>query len=132
MDPNRSSESYLFRELARWLAGRGHDWHGSPPKLSRRQRALRFALITMGCYLMAPLVIFDFTETAYPYAEENFAGRTVAIGPKPYFLVPGAMRDFDIPGGADYTETAWPFVVWKPLCVFYCRVKGYELPCTWR
>jgi len=119
MDPNRSSESFLFRELARWLARRGHDWHGSPPKLSTRQRVRRFVLGSLGCYLLAPLVIFDFTETAYAYDQEG-----VAIGPKPYFLVPGAIRDFDYPGGPDYTDTAWPFVVWKPLCVVYCRVKG--------
>jgi hypothetical protein len=132
MDPSRSSDSYLFRQLARWLVERGYDWHGSPPKLSKGRRLLRLTLLTLGCYLIAPLMIFDFSEVAYTYDEEYFNGRPVAIGPRPYFLVPGAIHDLDYPGGPDYTETAWPFVVWKPLCMLYSRMEGYELPRGWR
>jgi hypothetical protein len=93
---------------------------------------LRPLLIVVGCYLLLPLAVFDFSSTAFPYDEDNFDSRQVAIGPLPREWVPGAMRGFDIPGGPDYSPDSWPFVLWKPICEIYCRAKGFALPCKWR
>ena len=127
--PDHDSLIYLF---ARTLAGRGHDPHGRLPVASRRRKWLRRFGLLAAAYLLLPLAIFDFTEYAWPFDEEHFEGRLVAIGPRPRFLVPGAVRSWDIPGGPDYSQDAWPFRVWKPVCVVYCRARGYELPDSWR
>jgi hypothetical protein len=95
----------------------------------------RFGLgltILAGLYLVLPLVVFDFTSIAVPYDEENFGSLQVAIGPKPWSWVPKAAYDFDVPGGFGYDPGAWPFVVWKPICVVFVKSKGYALPAEWR
>ncbi len=88
--------------------------------------------IAVGLYLLLPLLIFDFSSIAVPYDQENHDGKMVVIGPRPRWWVPGAARDLDIPGGFDYDTSGWPFVIWKPLCVFYDRAHGYALPAEWR
>jgi len=97
----------------------------------RRELAIGAAAVA-GLYLLLAAIVFDFTSMAHPYDEENFGGQTVAIGPKPRSWIPGATRSIDIPGGADYDESAWPFVVWKPLCVVYVKARGHALPSGWR
>jgi len=79
-----------------------------------------------------PLAVFDFSSIAVPYDEENHAGKKVAIGPRPRWWVPFAARHIDLPGGADYSPDGWTFQIWKPICVMFCRAKGYELPAEWR
>ena len=118
--------------FARRLAGRGHDWLGRPGLVSWRQRCFRGLRLAGVVYLVMALAIFDFTGHASPYDEETFEGRTVAIGPRPRLGMPGATRGWDVSGGFDYSEDAWPFVVWKPVCVGYCRARGFELPASWR
>jgi hypothetical protein len=86
----------------------------------------------IGLYLLLPLIVFDFTSVAVPFDEENFGSQQVAIGPKPYWWVPKAAHDFDVPGGFGYHSSGWPFVVWKPLCVAFVKAKGYALPGPWR
>ena len=88
--------------------------------------------IIVGLYLLLPLVIFDFSSYAAPYDEEYFNDQKVAIGPKPWWWVPFAARHLDIPGGFDYEESSWPFLVWRPLCVAFDRSHGYALPARWR
>ena len=68
-------------------------------------------LIPIGVYLILPLAVFDFTSVAVPFDEERFGTQKVAIGPKPYWWVPGASHDFDIPGGFGYSPEGWPFRV---------------------
>ena len=126
--PDRDSLLYL----ARTLAGRGHDLHGRNSVGSRRRGWMRRFGLLAAAYLLLPLAIFDFTEQAWAFDEDHFNGRQVAIGPRPRFFVPGAVRSWDIPGGPDYSQDAWPFRVWKPVCVVHCRAKGYELPGSWR
>jgi hypothetical protein len=88
--------------------------------------------VAAGVYLLLPLIIFDFTSLAVPHDEDNFDGKGVAIGPRPRWWIPGAAYDFDIPGGPGYDASGWPFVVWKPLCVWFVKSKGYALPSEWR
>lgn len=93
---------------------------------------LKILGIAVVAYLVLPLAIFDFTSIAVPYDEENHAGRSVAIGPRPRSWVPFAAHDIDIPGGADYSPDGWTFRLWKPICVAFCTANGYELPAEWR
>lgn len=95
----------------------------------KRAKPLAFIL---AAYLILPLAIFDFTERASPFDEETFAGRLVAIGPRPRSWVPGATHGYDIPGGPDYDAKSWPFVVWKPVCLIYLKAKGFAPPAGWR
>jgi hypothetical protein len=88
--------------------------------------------LAVGVYLVMPLAVFDFSSIAVPYDEENHAGKKVAIGPRPRWWVPFAARHIDLPGGADYSPDGWTFQIWKPICVMFCRAKGYELPAEWR
>jgi hypothetical protein len=83
-------------------------------------------------YLLLPLVVFDFTSVAVPFDEDNFGTQQVAIGPKPQWWIPNAAYDFDVPGGFGYDPGGWPFVVWKPFCVAFVRIRGYALPAEWR
>jgi len=90
-----------------------------------------FGLLAL-TYLLMPLLMFDFTETARPFDEEYCGAREVAIGPRPYMWVPGGFRHLDIPGGPDYDVSCWPFRVWKPVCLAYLKIKGFEKPGQWR
>ena len=83
-------------------------------------------------YILISLLVFDFSEEAVPYDEESFAGKPVAIGPRPRRWVPGATHDFDISGGPDYCPENWPCRAWKPICLIYCKMRGFELPGEWR
>jgi hypothetical protein len=90
-------------------------------------------VLMLGClYLLLPLAVFDFTSTARPYDEDNFGGREVAIGPKPCWWIPKAAWKLDVPGGFSYDASGWPFVVWKPFCMAFLKVKGYAPPAQWR
>jgi hypothetical protein len=91
-----------------------------------------FFAVIIGLYIVLPFVIFDFSSVAVPYDEENFGSQQVAIGPRPRSWIPHAARHLDIPGGFDYEPTAWPFVVWKPVCVAFDKAHGYALPRRWR
>jgi len=83
-------------------------------------------------YLILHVVIFDFSSVAVPFDEENYGGKQVAIGPKPRWWVPKASHGLDIPGGYDFDTTGWPFIVWKPICIWYVKSEGYALPAAWR
>ena len=85
-----------------------------------------------GLYLILPLIVFDFASTAVPHDEDNFGTQQVAIGPRPRWWIPKASYDHDLPGGFGYDPGAWPFVVWKPMCVAFVTIKGYALPAQWR
>ena len=98
----------------------------------RPAKWLKLLGLALGAYLLLPLAIFDFSSIAVPYDEENHAGRSVAIGPRPRWWVPFAARSIDIPGGADYSPEGWTFRLWKPICVAFCTAKGYALPAEWR
>jgi hypothetical protein len=89
-------------------------------------------LVLLCVYSLLPLVIFDFTSVASPFDEETFAGRDVAIGPRPRWWVPKAAWKLDVPGGFSYDASGWAFAVWKPLCVMFVKSKGYALPYAWR
>jgi hypothetical protein len=98
---------------------------------SRRRFTIAIAAL-LGIYALLPLVVFDFASVAVPFDEENHNGREVAIGPRPKSWVPGAAYDFDVPGGFGYAPSGWPFIVWKPVCLIYLNVRGYERPAEWR
>ncbi len=100
--------------------------------LKRRKQIMLCMVIPPLLYGLLPLVVFDFSETARPYDEEYFNGRAVVIGPRPRWWIPGAAHKFDIPGGLDYDSGGWPFVVWKPLCVWFVERRGDALPSAWR
>ncbi len=100
--------------------------------MSYLRQAVIGAALLVAVYGLLPLAIFDFTSVAVPYDEENYGSQEVAIGPRPYWWVPYAAHDFDLPGGYDYSPEGWPFVVWKPLCVAFVKAKGYALPAEWR
>ena len=85
-----------------------------------------------GLYLLLPLIVFEFTSTAVPHDEDNFGTQQVAIGPRPRWWIPKASYDYDLPGGFGYDPGGWPFVVWKPMCVAFVKIKGYALPAQWR
>jgi len=107
----------------------------SPRTFGEMKALKRFILgiaIIAGLYVLLPLAIFDFTDVARPYDEEDYAGRDVALGPKPRWWVPKAAWKLDIPGGFSYDVSGWPFVVWKPLCIMFVESKGYALPSEWR
>lgn len=88
--------------------------------------------VAAGLYILMPFAVFDISSVATPHDEENYEGRMVVIGPKPWWWVPGAARHWDIPGGFDYDPNSWPFVVWKPFCIAYDKLHGYALPAKWR
>jgi hypothetical protein len=100
--------------------------------MKNRRRALRIVAFGIGAYLLLPLLIFDFRNSATPYDESTYEGRSVVIGPRPRAWIPFATRSTDYPGGSDYKASGWPFRVWKPLCILYARRGGYELPAAWR
>ena len=99
---------------------------------TRRRSALKLISVAGALYVVLPFLIFDFSSAAVPYDEETFATRAVAIGPRPRWWVPFAARSWDVPGGADFEPAAWPFVVWKPLCLAFDHANGYALPAAWR
>ena len=101
-------------------------------KMNPRSRWLKALGILAAAYAILPLVVFDFGSPAVPYDEDNYDGRSVAIGPRPWWWVPFAAHGFDIPGGADYSPNGWAFRLWKPICLLYCQYHGYALPCEWR
>jgi len=84
-------------------------------------------------WMVLPLALFDFTQTAVPRNEEFFGTQSVAIGPlpRPWFARFIAV-DFDFPGGYGYDADGWAFVVWKPLCLWYVKRNGYAPPAEWR
>lgn len=96
------------------------------------KRAGKVTGIVLGLYLFLPLLIFDFTSLAYSSDEEYHASGPVAIGPRPYWWVPRAAWKLDIPGGFSYNTSGWPFVVWRPLCLVFLKLKGYVPPREWR
>lgn len=132
MKNQRNFDFDFLHALSRWIAGRQYSapWDQRPKAWYRRWRA--YLLFLPVSYLLLPLVIFDFTGKAVPDGEDNYAGKSVAIGPRPRSWVPGAAHGYDIPGGADYDPRGWPFRLWKPLCILYCKVHGYALPVEWR
>jgi hypothetical protein len=108
-------ESLLYR-LALRLAGGRDDLDGRNDIESRRNKWLRRLGLAAIAYLLLPLAIFEFTES----------------GPRPRLGMPCANPGWDISGDFDHSESAWPFVVWKPVCVVCCRARGFELPASWR
>lgn len=97
----------------------------------RRHRWIVFVAV-LGIYALLPLVVFDFSSVAVPFDEETHRGRPVAIGPRPRAWVPGARNDYHVPGGFGYDAGSWPFRAWKPICLIYLKLRGYERPAEWR
>jgi hypothetical protein len=96
-------------------------------------RRILFSIVTVAAvYVVAPLLIFDFSSAAVPFDEDNHDGNSVVIGPRPRAWVPFSTHSMDYPGGADYSPSSWPFQVWKPICIAYSRHGGHELPADWR
>ncbi len=93
---------------------------------------IRFLVCAVGVYIFGFVLVFDLSSVATPTDEDNHNGRTVAIGPRPRSWVPWAYSDFDIPGDFGYSADKWPFQVWKPLCLVYLKIRGYERPAEWR
>ncbi len=96
----------------------------------RPDRMISLFLGLVGVLLMyvgAALVVFDFSEIAYPVGEETHNGKWVAFGPRPrLFLCKPAYSSIS------YDGSEWPFFVFRPICTAWRSVKGYETPGEWR
>ena len=79
-------------------------------------------------YILVALVVFDFTQTAFPYDEDNTPdGRPVALGPRPrWFACSRAHDSFNFEG------REWPFVVFAPICSWWRSSHGYAPSAKWR
>ena len=111
--PDRETLAFRF---ASWIAGGGYDLPTRKAIAGRRRRWLRRLGIAVIAYLLLPLAIFEFTES----------------GPRPRLGMPFAHPEWDISGDLEYSECAWPFVVWKPVLMVYGRARGFEVPASWR
>ena len=78
-------------------------------------------------YFLAAAVVFDFSETAYPYDEDHYAGQPVALGPRP--RLPFCRRAHD---GVNFEGREWPFVVFAPICSLWRARHGYAPAAEWR
>ena len=87
--------------------------------------ALALGLLTL--YAAAAVIVFDFSNAAFPNDEENFGAQPVAIGPRP--------RSFACPAtseGVAWQGREWPFVVFSPVCHWWRIRHGYAPPAEWR
>jgi hypothetical protein len=108
-------DSLAFR-ISSWIAGGGYDLPTGKVIVSRRQKWCRRLGIAVITYLLLPLAIFEVKES----------------GPRPRLGMPWASPGWDISDNLEYSEGAWPFVVWKPVLTTYCRARGFDLPASWR
>ena len=95
-----------------------------------RTFGLQFALSTavvFTVYFMLSLVVFDYRGTAWPLGEEEFNGRRVAFGPRPYYPLCKPYY-----GNGSYSGDEWPFFAFRPVCYVWRLVKNYEAPGEWR
>jgi hypothetical protein len=111
--PDRESLVFHF---ASWIAGGGYELPMRKVITSRRHRWLRRLGMAGFGYLMLPMAIFEFTES----------------GPRPRLGMPFAHPEWDISGDFGYSESAWPFVVWKPVLTVYGRARGFEVRGSWQ
>lgn len=100
------------------------------PKKTPARVAAVSALALLG-YVGSALVVFDFTEVAYPNDEETFGERQVAFGPRPRLSLCHPAY-FDIPGGASYDGSEWALVVYRPICRWWLSRRGFAPPGRWR
>ena len=91
-----------------------------------------FLVCAPSAYLLGAFLIFDFSRYAGSQNESTYNGRSVAIGPEPRWWVPRVSDNLDVPGGYSYSPHNWPFIVWKPICISYLKIRGYEKPIEWR
>jgi hypothetical protein len=112
--------------------------HGHSCRVSRGRTAdstignmaRRMPLILLGLallYFVSFLIIFNVTEAAYSWDEDNYGNRQVAIGPRPREI-------FDRPTHWDtaFETGQWTFRIYRPLCEIWLKVFGFALPCEWR
>jgi hypothetical protein len=103
-----------------------------PPKnLTPLRSGFRFflAAIILSSILYAggALLVFDFSQKALPFGEEHYKGRDVAFGPRPrpYFCTPRY-------GNYSFGGDEWALTVYRPVCLWWVKQKGYEVPQEWR
>lgn len=97
---------------------------------SRRRRwqcALVLLVVCGVLYVLSAAAVFDFNATAYPYSEEYYAGREVAIGPRPRALFCRPSHD-----GMFYEGREWPFVVYQPVCRVWRWIHNLAPSAEWR
>ena len=89
---------------------------------------LRVLLFVVFGYLLAAVVVFDFSKTAFPDDEDNTEdGRPVALGPMPRLLFCHRAHD-----GVNFEGREWPFVVFAPICSWWRASHGYAPSAEWR
>jgi hypothetical protein len=95
-----------------------------------RSFALQFALgtaVVFTVYFMLSLAVFDYRDAALPLGEDEFNGRPVAFGPRPYYLF---CRPYY--GNGSYSGNEWPLFAFRPVCFVWRLVENYETPGEWR
>jgi hypothetical protein len=104
--------------------------------MAERRSSLALKLIMGGAvgvlslvvlYALAAVIVFDFSQPALPYDEENYQQRSVAIGPRPRRAIcPPTWY------GYYYEGREWPFLVFAPVCRIWQESKGYAPSAEWR
>ncbi len=84
-------------------------------------------LLLVLIYFVMAVVVFEFSQPAFPYDEDNFNGHEVALGPRPRLLFCKRTHD-----GVNFEGKEWPFVVFQPLCKIWCNNHGYVPSAEWR
>ncbi|HXF11174.1 MAG TPA: hypothetical protein VN625_10350 [Desulfuromonadaceae bacterium] len=72
-------------------------------------------------YIGAAFAVFDFSKPAFPFSQKNGGdSRPVAFGPRPreQFCPPNW-------GGVYWKGNEWPFIVFAPICHWWCAQHGY-------
>lgn len=80
-----------------------------------------FILFLVVAYIGAAFMVFDFSKPAFPFNQDNRQDdRPVAFGPRPRerFCPP----DWQ---GVYWKGTEWPFIVFRPVCHWWCDHHGY-------
>jgi hypothetical protein len=92
----------------------------------RKSICTTFVIILI--YFIGSIIVFDFSKAAFDAEEDTFNRKQVAYGPRPrHFFTKPQQRD-----GLSYSGEEWPFLVYKPICIFWRVLGGYEKPGQWR
>jgi len=93
-------------------------------KLCRTLTILLVLIVLLaGAYLCAACLVFDFSKPAFPFNQNNSQdGRPVAFGPRP-------RERFCLPHweGVYWKGDEWPFIVFSPICHWWCDHHCYMI-----
>lgn len=81
-------------------------------------RCILAILLAPVLYLLSAGLVFDFSSPAWDNWSEG-----KAHGPSPRLFLCHPTY-YDLPGGASWEGTEWAFVVYRPVCSAWLRLKG--------